>query len=227
MSKGRHYKQAAYEQVIAFRQRGFTYTEIAKICNVSRGTVSNWLHPEPFSQLVAEANKKRAIVDNTKRLALINKARVSERKQQYVTAERTAVTEYQHYRASPLFVAGVVLYMTEGDLDHPHLIRLSNSRADLHKLFISFARSYLGVEKTAIRCWLLLYPGLTEEDCLKYWSKQIGVPLTQFHKTQTVKGRHTKQILHFGVGNTIICSTLLKRKLQKWIALAKKDLIKK
>ena len=44
------YKQAAYEQAVAFRKRGFTYSEIAKICNVSKGTVSNWLRHETFSQ---------------------------------------------------------------------------------------------------------------------------------------------------------------------------------
>jgi transcriptional regulator with XRE-family HTH domain len=52
-----HYKQEAYEQALAFRRRGFTYSEIAKICNVSVSTLSNWLRHESFSKAVAADNK--------------------------------------------------------------------------------------------------------------------------------------------------------------------------
>ncbi len=75
MTKVRHYKQDAYDQALAFRRRGFTYSEIAKICNVSVSTLSNWLAHEPFSKQVAHDNNDKAIAQNTKRLALINKAR--------------------------------------------------------------------------------------------------------------------------------------------------------
>lgn len=219
-----HYKQEAYEQAIAFRKRGFTYTEIAKICGVSVGTISAWLKPLPFSRDITAQNKARAAQENKKRMVSINKARTAERAKQYDQVVHMAETEYQNYRHSPLFVAGLMLYISEGDNTHTRLIRLTNSRPELHKIFIKFLLTYLGVERSTIKFWLLLYPDLDEVVCMKHWSKKTGISVAQFYKNQVIQGRSLKQTLHFGVGNTIIGSTLLKRKLNLWIELSLKEL---
>lgn len=220
------YKQEAYEQAISFRKRGFSYSEIAKICAVSTSTVHAWLAHEPFSQAVSVTNKKRAAVDNKARIGLVNKARRTERAVQYVAVLKLAETEYRHYRTSPLFIAGLMLYVSEGDNEHARLIRMANSRPELHCIFLKFAREYLGVQKAQIHFWLLLYPDLDEIACMKHWIKATGVSAGQFYKNQVIKGRSTKRTLHFGVGNTIIGSTLLKKKLIRWIELATKELKK-
>ena len=80
--------------------------------------------------------------------------------------------------------------------------------------------------KSAIRFWLHLYPDLDEVACMKYWSKKIHISPGQFHKNQVIVGKSQKKTLHFGVGNTIIASTLLKKKLLRWIELANKELQK-
>jgi transcriptional regulator with XRE-family HTH domain len=219
-----HYKKEAYEQAIAFRKRGFTYSEIAKICGVSVGTVSAWLTPLPFSNKITAQNKARAATDNKKRMAVINKARTAERARQYSQVVKMAETEYQHYRHSPLFIAGLMLCMSEGDTTSPRLIRLASSRPELHAIFIKFLTNYLGVEKRTIKFWLLLYPDLDAVVCMKHWSKKTGISVGQFYKNQVIKGRSQKRTLHFGVGNTIIGSTLLKQKLNRWIELAQKEL---
>ena len=221
-SRGR-YKQKAYDEAISLRQRGFSYAEIAKMCSVSVSTVSAWLSTLPFSAAVKKQNQRRAAKDNTARLLLINKARQTERKKQYVEVERLAKIEYQNYRHNPLFMAGLMLYVSEGDNTHSPLIRLTNSRPELHSVFIRFLRQYLGVEKTKIRFWLLLYHDLDEVTCMQYWSKKIGLSIAQFYKNQYIEGRSLKRTLHFGVGNTIIGSTLLKRKLDQWIKLARRE----
>ena len=221
-----HYKQEAYEQAVAFRKRGFTYSEIAKICGVSVSTVSAWLRPLPFSEKVTKENKAKAATENKKRMASINKARTAERTKQYSQIVKLAETEYHHYRQAPLFMAGLMLYVSEGDIKSQRLIRLTGSRPELHKIFVKFGTTYLGVEKTAIKFWLLLYPDLDEVTCMKHWSKKTGLSVGQFYKNQVIKGRSQKQTLHFGVGNTIIGSTLLKQKLNRWIELALKELEK-
>ena len=226
MTKVTHYKQEAYEQAVAFRKRGFTYSEIAKICNVSVSTLSSWLKNEPFSKQIAVENTKRAMAENTKRLASINKARTTERKGQYAEIVRLAEIEYKNYRTNPLFIAGLMLYVSEGDNQNDRLIRMANSRTDLHRIFIRFLTAYLGVPKQSIRFWLLLYPDLDEVACMKHWCKKTGLSAGQFYKNQVIQGRSTKRTLHFGVGNTIIGSTLLKKKLMKWIELATKELEK-
>lgn len=222
----RSYKPEAYAQAHSYRQRGFTYAEIAKICNVSKGTVSNWLRHEAFSQSVAERNKKQAIIQNKQRLALINKARVAERRHQTTTTLHQAAVEYRNYCQSPRFIAGLTLYYALGDQENSRLIRLSSSRADVQQRFIRFLIDYLGVEKASIRLWLHLYPQHDEVVCMKYWCKKTGLSPAQFHKNQVVKGRSQGETLHFGVLNTIIGSTLLKQKLTYWLQLLSKETTK-
>ncbi len=224
MTKVRHYKQDAYVTALAFRKRGFTYGEIAKICDVSVSTLSNWLAHEPFSKKVAQDNIAKATVQNTKRLALINKARNTERKSQYVEITRLAEIEYKNYRTTPLFIAGLMLYVSEGDHQNDRLIRMATSRTELHHIFIRFLTTYLGVEKRSIRFWLLLYPDLDEVLCMKHWCKKTGLSAGQFYKNQVIKSRSTKPTLHFGVGNTIVGNILLKKKLQRWTELLTRDI---
>jgi transcriptional regulator with XRE-family HTH domain len=221
------YKKAAYEQAIAFRKRGFTYAEIAKICAVSVGTVSAWLKDQPFSVAITKQNKASNAQVNKKRMVMINKARTAERARQYSEIVRLAESEYHNYRTSPLFMAGLMLYVGLGDATNPRLLRLTTNRPELHVIFVQFLTTYLGVDKKTIRFWLLLYPDLDEVTCMKYWSKKTGLSVSQFYKNQFVLGRGSKKTLHFGVGNTIIGSTLLKRKLNRWIELSFQELEQK
>ncbi len=224
MPKLNPYKRGAYEQAIAFRKRGFTYSEIAKICAVSPSTLSAWFKHESFSKDVAAENTRKAVVANTKRLALVNKARNAERKTRYAEAVKTAETEFKHYKKDPLFMAGLMLYIGEGDNQHPRLIRIANAKPDVHRIFIRFCYTYLGVTREQIHFWLLLYPDHQEIQAMKHWCKKVGLSPAQFYKNQVIQGRSTKRTLQFGVGNTIIGSTVLKHKLNRWIELVLKEL---
>ena len=185
---------------------------------------SLWLSKKAFSKKVKEDNLRRTAKDNVKRIGLINKARGSERKTRYLEAERSAVTEYKHYKKDPLFIAGLMLYVGMGDKTTPHLLRISTTDIDSHRLFINFVLSYLGVTKEQIRFWLLLYPVQSESKCVKQWSKALSLTKENFHKNQTIEKRGKKPTLQHGVGNTIIGGTVLKIKLLKWIELALKEL---
>lgn len=220
---GKPYKAEAYKQAISLRKRGFSYREIADICNISVGTASKWLSSLPEASSIVAENKRKAAKENSARLLLINKARNTERNKQYKEAERLASIEYQNYRTNPLFMAGLALYVAVGDLSHQRLLRLASSRPELHRLFIRFAMQFLGVEKTAVHFWLLLYPDHNEVACMQYWSKKISISPAQFYKNHYIESLSTKQTLHFGVGNTIIGSTILKKKLSLWVKLVQKE----
>lgn len=215
-----------YEQAVQFRKRGFTLEEIAKICDVSKSTVSKWLKNKAFSDNITKSNQRRARQENGKRLKLVNKARTTERQKRYKEAERSALTEYKHYKSNPLFIAGLMLYQSNGDVSDSQTIRFSSTKQLLHKIFVSFSREFLGVEVSDLRFQLVLSKKHSEEACMRSWKRVIGLPYSQFHKTQYLKNNSTKKPLHSGVGNTIIGSTVLKRKLLVWLKEAQKDLTK-
>ena len=213
-----------YEETIHFRKRGFTYSEIAKIVGVSKSTVSNWLSRKAFSKKVKQENVARAAKENVKRISLVNKARNAERKARYGEALRSAETEYKHYKKDALFIAGLMAYASEGDSKDLSRLRLTSSNVFLHTAFIQFAVTYLGCEKTGIRCWLLLYENQNEQKCLNFWSKKIKLSVAQFHKTQFVALQTKTSGLQHGTGNTIIGNTVLKLKLMRWLELIEEEL---
>lgn len=139
-----------YEKARDFRKRGFTYSEIAKIVGVSKSTVSNWFSKESFSKKVRKDNEVRIRRDSVKRIKLVNKARDKERAKHYQEAKRVAVTEYKHFKSSPLFLFGLGLYAAAGDLSHPSQIRLPSQRVTVHKRFGRFLVEFLGVDKHRI-----------------------------------------------------------------------------
>ncbi len=217
-------KSKQFEQAVELRKRGFTYDEIAKIVTVSKSTVSNWLSRETWSIQVKDDNQKRAAKDNRKRILLLNKARSNQFKKLYAEAERSAVIEFRHYKNSPLFIAGLMLYVGQGDSSDDHIVRITTSHADIHCIFIKFATEYLGVPKEKIRFWILLYPDLDEKKCTKAWVQKLGIPASQFHKHQVIEGRSKKHTLHYGVGNTLIGGTVYMKKIRKWIEILNKEL---
>lgn len=218
--------EAKYEQAIQFRKRGFTLEEIAKICDISKSTASKWLKNKAFSELVTKTNQRRTRQENGKRLQLVSKARSTERKKRYKEAERSAETEYKHYKSNPLFIAGLMLYQSSGDVSNQHSIRFSSTNQALHKIFINFAREFLGMGTRDIRFQLVLHKAHKEETCMRSWHRVTGLPYSQFHKTQYLQSSTCNKPLHYGVGNTIIGNTVLKYKLNKWIELTLRDLKK-
>lgn len=212
-------KSAQFQKAEALRKRGFTYGEIARIVAVSKSTVSLWFGGRAWSKAVAVENTERAARENKKRLALLNKARGNQYKKLYAEAERSATTEFKHYRTNPLFVAGLMLYISEGDTVHPHRIRITTSNAEIHRIFLRFATEFFGIPPEKIRFWVLLYPDHNPLAVSRHWSKAIELPLSQFHKYQVIENKSKKHTLQYGVGNTIIDGAVLKRKLIKWIEL--------
>ncbi|MCF7815795.1 MAG: hypothetical protein K9M10_02650 [Candidatus Pacebacteria bacterium] len=213
-------KSAQYEQAKELRMRGFTYAEVAKIVGVAKSTVSLWFSRETWSANVAEDNTKRAAKENKKRITLLNKARSNQFRKLYTEAERSATTEFKHYKSNPLFIAGLMLYLSKGDHSNSPVICISSSRKEIHRLFIRFSTEFLGVQKEKMRFWLLLNSSHSAETCSRSWSKEIGLSVKQFHKNQITKNNNIGSTLHDGVGNTIIGGTLMKKKLQKWVETA-------
>ena len=216
-----------YEQALALRRRGFTLGEIASYCAISKSTVSKWLAKQAFSASVTQQNKKRAGKENAKRLQLMSKTRTQEREARYQDAIRTAATEYKHYQTAPLFIAGLLLFRSHGDYTktNRNTVRFSTTDMEAHRIFIHFVREYLGVEKKVFTCWLQLYPTHNEAKCLRRWQRTTTLPYTQFGKTQFIKGNYRqRKTLHFGVGNTIIGSTVLQHKLVYWTDRLLKEL---
>lgn len=210
-----------HKQAITFRKRGFTYAEIAKICGVHKSTVARWCSGKRFSKQIAKDNVSRANRENAKRIALLQKARQTERNRAYQSAEESARTEFAHHLTDPDFMAGLMVYRTCGDRTDSGVLRVTSQDWFAHKLWQRFIAKYFGVSREKIRFYLVLYANHDVSNQEKFWSRQLAFPMERFGKTQVV--RQQVKRLHNGTGNTIIGNTVQKRKLTVWLSLIEKQ----
>ncbi len=194
--------QENYDQALRLRERGFTLAEIAKICEVSKSTVSKWLAGSDISAAVTAQNKRRAGLANISRLKLINKARNIEREKMYKAAVKEAEVSYKHYRNDVLFIAGLMLYIGEGDSKDRAKIRIASNRTAVHRIFIDFMIEYFGIERRKIRFWILLYPDLSETECMKNGQKRSSSPTLSSTRTRLFKEKAKN--IHCNLGLVIL-----------------------
>lgn len=217
------HKKEVYAEAKQLRLRGFSYSEIAKICLISKSTVANWFSKEDFSVAITKNNQKRAYLDNSKKIKLVNKAKKASKIAHRQEILRSAEVEFKHYKNSPLFIAGLTIYELTGNKKQINSIRLSSKNTDAHKIFIKFTEDFLGIEKKQINFHLSLYKNQDEAKLMKYWSRKINLSLGSFYKNQFFSQLRQSETLHFGVGNTIIGNTTAKDKLMLWLKLYKKE----
>ena len=209
------------EKVLELRRKGATYQEIERLCSIPRSTLYAWFRNEEWSEDIKKLNIDRHIKASTERLIKMNESRRIMLEKKYKAVEEEAVSEFEIYKNNPLFMAGLMLYAGEGDKTSRNLTRLSNSEFYLHLAFIRFAETFLKVKRENIKVWLLLYPDHEIEKCIGIWSDKLRINRLNFNKSQLIKGKEKLRKLQYGVGNSIISSTSLKKKMLKWLELCR------
>lgn len=210
-------KDAAF----VLRKEGKSYKEIEAVLGISRSTLCNWFRNESWSKHVRTENIRRTW--SPEHIKLMQSSRVKKLDTRYEAAETEAVLEYETYKNEPLFWAGLMVYGGEGDKRSKYVVRVTSSEFYLHKIFIAFAQKYLGVERTGIKCGLIIDQVHNENLCREMWHNLLGIQRENFHKTHVIQGKENKRRLQYGVAMSIISSTVLKKKITKWLSLAQDE----
>lgn len=208
------------QKAIELRKQGKSYREIQNDLHISKGTLSKWFKGKTWSDEISRTNteKVRSLAhDKMKRINMMRRVKFAFT---YGLAEEEAVREFEVYKNEPLFNAGLMLYVGEGEKSSKPALRIANTDFQVHKVFIQFLSRYFGIDRSRVRIFLHIYPDLDEKVCIEKWAEELGLNHSQFYKTQRIQGKDTKRKLQFGVGTTIISSTAFKRKLFVWIKLA-------
>lgn len=209
------------EKAFELRRRGKTYKAIKEELGISKSTLSDWFRDIPWSRHLKSSNTNRT--RTPEHIGLMHKARKDQLDLLYKVAEEEASVSYETFKKEPLFWAGLMIYAGEGEKRSKHNIKVTNSEFYLHSIFIKFSRKYLGVPIEHVRCGLIIYPDLNPSLCKEMWSNALGISRDNFHKTQVIQGKELKKRLQYGVAMSIISSTVLKKKVMKWISLAQNE----
>ncbi|MGB3922198.1 MAG: hypothetical protein WBL19_02905 [Minisyncoccia bacterium] len=208
------------------RKRGFSYSFIQKHLGASKGSLSSWLKTIPYApNIMTKNNIKRShkiIVDHRKKIKLDSLREASE----------LAIDDIGRFSKRDLLMLGLGIYMGEGS--KTICIRIVNSDPTIIKTGIFWLRKIYGLAKRNFSIRIHLYPDCNIDESKRYWSKQTGLPLKQFHpvfvdRRLNKKVRVTKK-LPFGTAHVTIRSrgdrkygVLLMRRILSSIDIVKNE----
>lgn len=206
--------------VFDLRKNGRSYREIQKEMGISRSTLCDWFRNEEWSKHVRNSNQNKNKEISKDRIVKLNESRAIMLSEKYKKVENEAEKEFLIFKTEPLFMAGLMIYAGEGDKKSKNISRVSNSDFYIHNIFIKFSEKYLYISRENIKMALILYPDLNAVECLQKWSEETKIPVLNFHKTQIINGKEKTKKLQYGVGISIISSTVVvKKKILKWLSM--------
>lgn len=209
---------------IKLRWQSKSYNEISKILGVPKSTLSGWFKNDPKSQqlkLRLGSKSNPVMAKRIEKFVKINREKWDKLRRE---TRLQAIKEFPKLVKNSLFIAGLMLYWGEGDSNPKNPVRLTNTNPKMIRLYTKFLIEIIKIPKEKIRVALILYPDLSEKQCLNFWSKINNLPKSQFLKTQFIRGRHPTRRLLNGICMIILNSRHLKEKFLIWIDLLSKTL---
>ncbi|TSC90024.1 MAG: Uncharacterized protein G01um10145_455 [Microgenomates group bacterium Gr01-1014_5] len=215
-------KQKAQE----LRKQGKSIGEIAQELGISTSTVSLWVRNITLTteQKKRLENKVFTTLQKGRIIAQEVQKQLRDNLKREISAE--AVLQLGKLSKRDLFIAGIILYWTEG-FKKDNRLGFANSDPQMVKLFLKWLYT-LGVPKNSIR--LRVGINISHKKRVKviekYWSKQTNIPLSQFQKPFFQKFIWKKEFpdpnLYHGVIRVrAINQGRLFIKILKWIALVR------
>ena len=181
------------EKAIKLRKEGKSYSQIKEVLGTSKSTLSNWLHDYPLPP----ERMKELRDHNEKRIERFRETMRQKRQSRIDTVYKNQKKLLGRFKRRDLFLAGLFLYWGEGTKTRYESISLTNTDPGMIIFYIKWLTESLNVPKEKIRIRLQLYKDMDQKVESTYWSKILGIPLTQFRKPQ-IKESSIYRLTHKG-----------------------------
>jgi len=201
-------------KAIRLRKSGKSYSDILRLINVSKSTISLWL------QDIELTEKQKAKLKGRQRAGYggakaNHKKRIESTKQIILDAKK----EIQNLIKNPLFLSGLMLYWAEGDKAETwENVKFSNSDPQMIKIMMKWFRGACKVPENKFRICLHIHTLHCRKNIEEYWSKITKIPVSQFYKTQikptSLKQRKNK--LYNGTCAIYVGNKALFRRIKGW-----------
>lgn len=176
------------QEAITLRtEKRLSYGAIQKELNVPKSTLSYWLKEHPLSEdEILQLRRESWTRGEASRERFRNTMRTK--------SEEQNVRVYEKYRKEianlgkrSFFVAGLMLYLGEGDKKTKGRVGIANSDPEVIQFFLKWIVDFLGVDRGKIRAELHLYENMDIAQEELFWQKVTNFPRNQFYKTQVRK----------------------------------------
>src|SRR3989344_2365832 len=165
------------EKAIRLRTQGKSYSEIKKVLNISKGTLSGWLNDMPLS-----AEQIRLLRDlNPRRIEHFRETMRKKREVRMEIAYQKVAKDIGRLSKRDRFIAGFYLYWGEGIKSGRGNVGIANTDPAVIRSFIRWMK-VLGISKDRMYVRLHLYKDMDIGREMRFWSQEIQMPLDQFRK---------------------------------------------
>lgn len=198
-----------------------SYSAIQKRLGVPKSTLSYWLKDFPLSEgkilelrrkgwEKGEASRERFRATMRKRREERGKALYSKWQKRFVN-----LSEDSH------FVAGLMLYLAEGNKKNYARIGIANTDPGVIKFFINWLEKFLEIPCNRIKAELHLYENMDIQREVNFWKEKLEFAENQFYKPQVRKLQKSSFSYRgsFGHGTCALLFGGVEKKLELMMAI--------
>lgn len=176
------------EKVIKLRlDEELSYSAIQKRLGVPKSTLSYWLKDFPLSEeKILELRRKgwaKGEASRERFRATMRKKREEKEKILYEKWQK----RFAHLSEDSHFVAGLMLYLAEGNKKDYYRIELTNTDPNVVSFFVNWLNKFLEIPCNRIKVGLHLYENMNIPKEVKFWKTHLGFMEHQFYKPQVRK----------------------------------------
>jgi hypothetical protein len=192
------------EQAIGLRLRGNSISDIATTLQVSKSTVSYWCRDISLSEEAQDLIVKKSKSKSTLSILRYTESLREIRQINTLKDKNLGLTRLGKISDRDIYCIGLGLYWGEGYKKGSQEFGFTNSDPGMIKFYITWLNRVFKVEKydLIIRISINCVHKDRVSTVQNFWSKQIGVPLSQFTKPSLIKSKSVKKYLnadnHYG-----------------------------
>ncbi len=191
------------QKALLMRKQGMSYSQIKEKLKVSKSTLSGWLYNMPLS----EKRIRELQADSPIRIEKYRNTMRAKREEKNKIAYQNIANRIGRISDREFLIAGLFLYWAEGSKTKTFTIGLTNTNPIMLVLFIRWLR-FFDVPKSKLKVHLHLYSDMNIKKQMKFWSKTLDLPLSQFRKPYIKKTTLTSITYTNGFGQGT-CSVIL------------------
>lgn len=183
-------------QALKLRKQGKSYSEIKEVVNVSKSTLSRWLRDYPLGE-----ERIRLLRDlSERRIEKYRQTMRIKRKKRLQGFYRLEKRKWLPLSKRELYVVGLFLYWGEGAKLLKSALSLNNTDPKVVKFYLYWLTKILRIPRKKIKVYIHLYSDMDVNKELRFWSKELRIPLEQFIRPY-IKQSKRIDIDHKGFGH--------------------------
>jgi len=198
-------------------KQNLSYQGIMKIIPVSKSTLSYWLRDLPLSKERILKLRRAGWEKGEASRELFRETMRSKRAAAEKLREEEYAKKFRTVSREAYFIAGLMLYLGEGDKRNRNRVGLVNTDPQIILFFLRWLESFFLVKRLDIRSELHLYDSMNIPSVESFWTRTLGISRKQLYKTQvkkvSISGHPYEGPHRFGTCSVFLGNTQIKAEI--------------